>query len=163
VSFWDKLDYIGVDCYVPMYDHAGGAFFEGGEALLYGLSHAYGKKVLFTEIGIASQEGANSKPWEWQDNGKKADMDVQVAYFKTFLDHFGKASWFAGFWAWTWDAEAKGGPDDKSMVVQGKPVIQLFEDYFRQRSAAAAPGMSPAQKLQLSLSVQAALSSVILP
>jgi len=143
VPFWDALDYVGVDGYFPMLGGADERALENGwnayKPLLLAEARARGKPLLFTEVGIASQKGANRKPWDYRDFGP-VDAATQTAYFAAFLKVFGREPAFAGFLQWCWDLDpAAGGPDDKSMTVQGKPALAVLEEYFRASRAAPPP------------------------
>lgn len=133
VPFWGALDYVGVDAYFPMIG-GGHPFLLRQEWRAYKLmmkAKAHGKPILFTEVGIASQHGANRKPWAYRDFGE-VDPDVQARYLGAFLDVFGRDRGVAGFLQWCWDLDpSAGGPADKSMTVQGKPAQAVFESYFR--------------------------------
>ncbi len=95
------------------------------------LARIHGKPVLFTEIGLASQKGANLKPWDYHDFAA-LDLQVQADYLGAFLDAFGDRDWFAGMLYWAWDTEpGAGGPTDKSMTVQGKPALDVLTGAFR--------------------------------
>jgi hypothetical protein len=142
VTFWGSLDYIGINGYFPI---VGGhdprllaMSLKVYRPIISGVSQAYGKPVLFTEVGLSSQKGANRKPWSYRDYGS-VDAEVQKDYLEAFLQVFDREPYFAGFLQWCWDLNPDaGGPDDKSMTVRGKPALALLEDYFR-RSAAGAP------------------------
>lgn len=135
LSFWDSLDYIGVDGYFPL---AGGAnkrllklSWHAYIPLLKAISWRYGKPLLFTEIGVASQAGSSLKPWAYADSGA-LDVASQKIYFEAFLEIFGQEPYVAGFlqWAWAPDPNA-GGLSDKSMTVQGKPALEPLREYFQ--------------------------------
>ena len=135
VGFWDKLDYIGIDAYFPV---AGGSDVEALRAgwkmwvPSIAATAAYHKKpVIFTEAGISSQKGANLRPWDWGDFGE-LDLETQRAYYQAMLEAVGGEPWFRGFLCWDWNVDpSAGGPADKTLNVQGKPVQALLENVFR--------------------------------
>ncbi len=133
VGFWRELDYIGIDAYYPVLGGSNHVLLRMGwipiEAAVHALSAANGRPVIFTEFGLASQKGANLRPWDYSDFGK-LDLDVQTAYIQTFLDTFANKSWVAGFLNWAWDSNP-GGPADKSMSLRGKPALDVFTGLFR--------------------------------
>ncbi|MFI5348468.1 MAG: glycoside hydrolase family 113 [Elusimicrobiota bacterium] len=139
VTFWGSLDYIGIDGYFPL---AGGhsprllaLSWQVYLPVIESVASSYGKPVLFTEVGLSSQKGANRKPWEYRDFGP-VDAEVQKDYFEAFLNVFGEKPYFAGFLQWCWDLNPDaGGPADKSMTVQGKPALIVLENYFRRVEA----------------------------
>ncbi|MFI5346354.1 MAG: glycoside hydrolase family 113 [Elusimicrobiota bacterium] len=142
VGFWRDLDYIGIDAYYPVLGGTDRRLLGLGwlpyEAELKTLSAVHGRPILFTEYGIASQKGANLRPWEWRDFGP-ADAEVQAAYIEAFLRAFAGKSYVAGFLHWAWDMDpSHSGPGDKSMSVRGKPALDDIEGLFR-----ASRGVSP--------------------
>jgi len=143
VPFWDALDYVGVDGYFPLLGGGHPRLLRLGwrayKPLLLGVARAHGKPLLFTEVGLASQRGANRKPWAYDDFGP-VDARVQADYFAAFLDVFGREPAVAGFLQWCWDLDPNaGGPGDKSMTVQGKPALAVLESYFRSLRPAPPP------------------------
>jgi hypothetical protein len=143
VSFWGKLDYIGVDGYFPL---VGGKnrwalklSWQPYLAALKACSRAHGKPLLFTELGLASQQGASRRPWDYREFGP-LDLEEQTAYFEAFLEGFDPLPEFAGFLQWAWELKPDaGGPKDKSMTVQGKPALDALKAYFKRRGAPSGP------------------------
>ena len=149
VGFWRELDYIGIDAYYPVMGGSDRALLRFGwlpvVAAVYALSAANGRPVLFTEFGLASQKGANLRPWDYSDFGA-VDLGVQAAYVQTFLEAFATRPFVAGFLNWAWDSNP-GGPADKSMSLRGKPALDSFTGVLRaanRTSAYAAPPHAPA-------------------
>lgn len=142
IPFWRSLDYVGIDGYFPV---VGGRrpkvlamSLRAYLPVIRAVVRASGKPLLFTEVGISSQRGANRKPWSYRDFGP-VDAEVQKAYFEAFLDVFSRERSFAGFLQWCWDLNPDaGGPADKSMTVQGKPALDVLERYFASLDAPAA-------------------------
>ncbi|HXT01604.1 MAG TPA: hypothetical protein VN915_13090 [Elusimicrobiota bacterium] len=141
IPFWRSLDYVGIDGYFPAvggkHPRLMAASLRAYLPAIRAVVHASGKPLLFTEVGIASQRGANRKPWSYRDFGP-VDAGVQKAYFEAFLDAFSRERSFAGFIQWCWDLNPDaGGPNDKSMTVQGKPALDVLEKYFAGLNAPA--------------------------
>ncbi|MFI5362741.1 MAG: glycoside hydrolase family 113 [Elusimicrobiota bacterium] len=133
VGFWRELDFIGIDAYYPVAGGTNRTLLRVGwapiSASLHALAAANGRPILFTEFGLASQKGANLRPWDYSNFGA-LDLDVQAAYVQTFLDQFSTKSWVAGFLNWDWE-QNPGGPQDKSMTLRGKPALGVFTGLFR--------------------------------
>lgn len=143
VGFWKDLDLIGVDGYFPVPGGSNRAALAAAwrpwVLKLAALSKLYGKPVLFTEVGLAAQKGANLKPWAWNDYAE-LDLEVQAAYMDSFTRAFGNEPWYRGFLYWAWEADpARTGPKDKSMSVQGKPAGEVLRRAFRSAKAAPPP------------------------
>ncbi|MBI4345453.1 MAG: hypothetical protein HY553_01270 [Elusimicrobia bacterium] len=134
VPFWGALDFIGIDGYYPVPGKNRAEMRRNWgryRVALSALARIHGKPVLFTELGLASQRGANLRPWNWHDFGE-LDLQVQADYFAAFLDVFQDRDWFAGLLQWAWEVEPEaGGLRDKSMTVQGKPALDVLAAAFR--------------------------------
>jgi Ca2+-binding RTX toxin-like protein len=147
VSFWDLVDYIGVDAYIPLVVNNTNPTVEqlvngwiqpstnGWVNQIYGgksaiefyknLSEQYGKKVIFTEVGYRSRDGNAMDPGVWTDGGTVDHQEQQDAYtalFKVMTTHGGQ--WLDGAFLWSYhpfeNPEAHGvQPTD--FTTQGKP------------------------------------------
>jgi len=108
-SFWDLLDFIGIDAYYPVGDwdriHA-----ERIEPLL-----KYGKPIIFTEIGYRSIKNAHERPWDWKIKSE-VDYGEQARLWSLFLEV--EAPRISGFFHW---AEAPWGDDGTGYSIIGKP------------------------------------------
>lgn len=140
IGFWRELDFIGVDAYFPLGLPGSGGDRERLSRVwkkryipeLKSLAFAYGKPVLFTEIGVTSQKEAYVIPWNYKKLNK-VDLQGQVEYLAGFLDAFrDETDWFAGFllWIWTSDPDA-GGLDDRGHSVQNKPALDFLTRRFK--------------------------------
>ena len=75
VSFFDQLDFIGIDAYFPLTDKNNPSLEELKEGWsrylpeLEELSLKYNKDIIFVEVGYRSILGANKEPWNWQKRG----------------------------------------------------------------------------------------------
>ena len=88
VSFWDELDYIGVQGYFPLTNSTEPTVDEliaGWKSPLKELqvfSNKYDKPILFTEIGYKSTKDSGIEPWTWPQrldrNKREAIYSEQV-------------------------------------------------------------------------------------
>ena len=143
ISFWPELDSIGVDAYFPM-GKPGSSATAGQMTKIWRtvyipalrvLARINGKPILFSEIGISSQEGAHVMPWVYRRIGK-INLEVQADYFAAFFDAFdGQDSWFLGFWQWGWTVDPNdGGPNDHTHAIEGKPALEVLKREFTKKS-----------------------------
>ena len=113
ISFWDQLDYIGIQAYFPLTKKKSPeleTIKKGWDKHLTALEKVhkkYDKPILFTEVGYRSDIDATIKPWEWSSfladiTHKKSDRTQQLAYEALFQETWDR-SWFAGLYIWQWD------------------------------------------------------------
>lgn len=136
VTFWDQLDYIGVDAYFPL----SSAVNPGDKELLAschrlkselkGFSQEIGKPLLFTEYGFRSAEGAAGNHWEITRE-TTVDLDIQVRAYDAFLSTFWSEDWFAGGFLWKWHfIPDAGGFQNNDFTPQNKPVEATIKKWY---------------------------------
>jgi len=113
VSFWNRLDYIGIQAYFPLTKMENpdlDTIEKGWDKHLLelkGVHEQYGKPILFTEVGYKSESNATIKPWEWGSDfsiltKKKSDRTQQLAYEALFNKCWNQP-WLAGIYIWEWN------------------------------------------------------------
>ncbi len=155
VSFWDQVDFIGIDAYNPLASHpdpsveelvagwttvsrnrwaAGNAENQSPVDFYHRLSTTYRKPVIFTEIGYKSTAGAATMPGDWQRRGP-VSLQEQANAYQAFFKVWGKqASWMHGAFFWNWephptrDGEPPTGWGD--YTPQGKPAALVLRRGF---------------------------------
>lgn len=146
-----ELDVIGINAFFPLADQDGSdvkRLLEGGRqvaARIGELAKAWGKPVLFTEIGYTTRRDPAIKPWEWPDHMKDVQIDQAAqadAYAALIAPHIDQP-WFAGCFVWRMYAD----PDDLSQEAEWgfNPRGKLSELVVRDAFAAhwAADGAPP--------------------
>jgi serralysin len=145
VSFWDKVDYIGVDAYVPLtYSNAPTVdemvrawtetpasdwvrqIYDGKSVIEYykALSEQYGKKMIFTEVGYRSLDGTNKDPGAWSNGGtvdQQEQRDAYEALFKVMTTYGGQ--WLDGAFLWSYhpfENPESAGIQPTDYTTQGK-------------------------------------------
>ncbi len=136
ITWWDAVDYIGVDAYYPLTDENDPTVDELKAAwqerivLLENLSRRYGRPVIFTEIGYRSVDGANRAPWDWQRDGT-IDLQEQADCYQAVFESFWDQPWFLGVYWWMWWTDPSiGGPADDSYTLYGKPAEQILRVWY---------------------------------
>jgi hypothetical protein len=138
VKFWDVLDIVGVDAYFPIAprDDAGRldllAGWEPWLQRLQLLHHQTGKKIMMTEIGYRSIDGAGLAPFSFGGNGS-LDLQEQADLYWAALEATGDKPWIEGMDWWNWRADGSGGPANLDYTPEGKPAEEQL------RSAWAGP------------------------
>jgi len=147
VKFWDALDYVGVDAYFPLtnlynptvqqlinaWSLAASGWWGSGRNWTNELYLTYlqtGKKIIFTEIGYCSQNGANIQPWNWNFS-PTVDLQEQADCYQAALEVFKNKPWFEGWFWWSWETDPDaGGPSDKHYTPQNKPAQNVLMQYY---------------------------------
>ena len=145
VQFWDDLDLIGIDAYMPLQT---GELQPSVEQLttawepyverMSSLAEGWGRSVLFTELGYESRVGTATQASgpaagsvdedaeEAQDPlaGEQAQADAYEAAFEALSDQ----SWFEGIWWWEWSAEGLS-PASDGFSPEGKLAADVLTDW----------------------------------
>lgn len=125
VPFWDALDLVGVDFYLPVArrrDPGRLEILSEWQPWLHQLALLHeqtGKKILFTEIGYRSVDGAGLHPYAFE-NAASIDLQEQADLYWAALEASGSRDWIAGMLWWNWLAGGGGGPDDQDFTPKGK-------------------------------------------
>lgn len=136
ITWWDAVDFIGVDAYYPLTDHNDPtlaeleAAWEPISATLSSLAATWNRPVLFTEVGYRSVDGANVAPWDWQSSAP-IDLQEQADCYQALINSVGDAAWLAGIFWWMWWADDTiGGPEDDSYTPYGKPAEDVLCAFY---------------------------------
>jgi hypothetical protein len=137
ITWWDALDYIGVDAYYPLTTVNDPtladlkAAWERPIAILETLHHRYDKPIILTEIGYRSVDGANRQPWDWAKSGA-VDLQEQADSYHAVLDSLWARPWLAGIYWWNWDPNpAWGGPNDPGYTPHDKPAEAILRAFYQ--------------------------------
>lgn len=126
VSFWDALDYIGLQEYYPLPpDLDANAVVARVEAV----QKKFNKPVVFTEAGFPSLKAANQQPWD--DAGRRpVDDQLQAECYEAIFNAFYKQPWFQGMYWWKVETNGNGGPLDGSHVPWNKPAMEVVKRWY---------------------------------
>ena len=138
VTFWEDLDYIGIDAYFPLsvekqpsIETLQKAWVPRKETL-NDFSQSLNKPMLFTEYGYRSVEFCSKAPWETADD-KQFDMVAQKNALEALYRTFWNEPWFAGGFLWKWfpDHSNAGGINDRRFTPQNKHGQQVVAKWYR--------------------------------
>ncbi len=136
VTWWDAVDYIGVDAYYPLTSKDDPTVAELKTAwqpyvsTLEALASTWNKSIIFTEIGYRSQDGANQHPWDWQIDGT-VDLQEQADTYQAAFESVFNQSWFAGMYWWVWETDPfQGGPCDDGYTPYDKPAEHVLRSWY---------------------------------
>lgn len=131
IGFWDALDSIGVDAYMPLTSAAARdstpsvdelrEAWEPYVARLERLREKVGgdKPVRFTELGYAGRLGATVRP-STEDTAAPVDPAVQAVAYEAALLAWRRVPWFVGIWWWDWSLDGRSaGFADGSYTPRG--------------------------------------------
>jgi Ca2+-binding RTX toxin-like protein len=170
VSFWDKVDYIGVDPYVPLTEKnnptvaelkagwtsvstnpwvAAQSNYQSPVDFYHSLSTQYGKPVIFPEIGYRSIDGANKLPGNWSQNAP-VDLQEQADAYQAFFEVWSQqTSWMKGAFLWNWEPrinpQTTQGWD--GYTPQDKPAETVITEWYGGTATAPTPPPPPAPEL----------------
>lgn len=141
ITFWDKLDYIGVDAYFSLIPDATPSVCDLKEAWipfvdkLRAFSVKENKPMLFTEWGYLSLDGCAYETWELEKDRSSAAINeqAQANACQALLETFGKENWWAGGFQWKWYADVSTSPRDYSddYTPQRKITENVLQTLYR--------------------------------
>ncbi|MBI1785380.1 hypothetical protein HYR69_09575 [Candidatus Sumerlaeota bacterium] len=144
VPFWDDLDAIGISGYYELAKSHGYGLDElerswesEKDALLSwrSLSHP-SKKIVFTEIGYANQQGAAIHPWDYTRDAPPNPAEQALCY-EAFIRAWHGHPELDGVFFYDWFGT--GGPADTSYSPRCKPAALLIKIWY---GRLAQPGVS---------------------
>lgn len=134
ISWWDGLDYIGINAYYNLtnkYDPSISELKKGWGSyipFIENLSSSFNKSVIFTEIGYQNRNGTARAPW-WV-SGELDNQEQEDAYEAAF-EAFWNRTWFKGmFW---WDRDTYPYTDyryDNGFRTLGKPAERVMKKWY---------------------------------
>ena len=137
VTFWDQLDYIGIDAYWPLCEEQTpslATLATGWRKPLKSIEQVqqqYQKPVLFTEYGYESRDYATRG--HWQQDEAVVNLEAQQNAYQALYDMFWDRPWFAGGFLWKWfpnHVEA-GGEGHAGYTPQNKPALAVIRKTYR--------------------------------
>ncbi len=145
ISFWDDLDYIGIQAYFPIAskDSSGIEYMKSQWTEhceeIFKISEKYNKPVLITEMGYKSSINAGVEPWLWDEHWRakgpniRASEEMQVQCYKAFFETTWKKEWCAGTFIWNWKSpyDKYGGPQSSTFTPQRKKSEEIIRYYFQ--------------------------------
>lgn len=145
VSFWDSLDFIGIDAYFPLDDDNNATadkikndWTSCSASGYYGVNWIYaidtfrqskGKDVIFTEIGYPSANGGAKEPWRWDLS--PVNLTLQSNCYRGTILAWKDFPWFKGFFWWDWGVYLSGGgSSDTHHTPMNKPAEKVLKELY---------------------------------
>lgn len=139
VTFWNKLDFIGIDAYFPVTNSKRPDSTElknGFEKLskkLNFFSDSCDQKILFTEYGFRSLDYSTSGYYKYQTEELSTNTELQAAAYKAFLSEFWNKPWIKGGFFWKYQFRTKsvlGGLNNNRYTPQYKPAQSIVSEFY---------------------------------
>ena len=151
VSFWDELDYIGVQAYFSLTNKEEASLEElkaGWEKPIDELkrySQKFNKPVLFTEVGYKSTKDSGKTPWEWPQRISREDRELihsvehQADLYEALFTEVFDQPFIAGVHLWKWfptyeddQSSYRSRAFDIDFSPQGKPAEAVMSKWYKQ-------------------------------
>ncbi len=141
VTFWDDLDYVGIDAYFPLVEDKTPSHNDLINAWQKPLQeirtmHQKTKKpILFTEFGYLSVDGCAHKTWELEKHVHDLPINeqAQANALDALFAVFSKEDYWAGGFLWKWFPNMKGheGYPASDYTPQGKIGEEVLQKWYR--------------------------------
>jgi hypothetical protein len=135
ITFWDALDYIGLDNYYPVRSASndGPAAIEKGflqqKMKLQAIVKRWNKPLLFTEIGYMAMEGAGMGSSE--DKYPDYDEQMQEKCYRMAMKTYWNEPWFAGMYWWKWFSNPEDrGRDADPHSPHGRSAEKAIAEFY---------------------------------
>ncbi len=136
VSFWDKLDYISVNCYYPLSaktdptDAELLAAFEKNLDIIERVHIKYNLPVLFTEIGFKSIAAPWINPHKDADEQDYSE-DAQKRCYSIMQQAMADEDWIKGVYFWKWPSYMQYSDEyNKDFTPCGKEAEAVIKNWF---------------------------------
>lgn len=156
VSFWDKLDAIGMNFYFPINrmddwhqpwpqvkdkynDPSYEDLLEGWQLWVDTLDRwqeKMNKPILITEVGYASQRGCTYQPWSWYLG--EADYEEQYLAYKALFEVWGRkqvvngnfdnGNYIQGVYFFGWNSEK---PENDRSYIPSEAAKSIIKEWFK--------------------------------
>ncbi len=158
ISWWNRLDYIGISAYFPLslknrptldelvsgWTHFTDAYGDtyNWVAAIGAVQARVGKPVLFTEIGFGSYPNTAGR-WDVTEV-KTVDLEAQRRAYEATLRVWSAVPWFKGIYWWYWDTDpSAGGATDRGQTPLNKPAADVITAWFGGTGAVPAVVAAP--------------------
>lgn len=135
ITFWNELDYIGIDGYFPLNKEKTPTVAETIsnwkpiEKQLSYYSDSLKKQILFTEYGYRNIDFSGKQPWI-DNNQSSNNEEAQSNLYQAFYQSIWKQNWFAGGFLWKWypNHQNAGGKNNNRFTPQNKAAEKVIKE-----------------------------------
>ena len=142
VTFWDQLDFVGIDAYFPLTYKADPTLEDIKEGWnkwkgeLEAWHREVQKPIVFTEIGYSSAACAPSEPWK--EGMGEPDLEIQANCYRAVFESLVGSPWLEGVYWWKWAPTIYGGgANNRNFTPLNKPAAQIVEAQYKTMKTAA--------------------------
>ncbi len=142
VPFWDALDFVGISAYFPLTESETPSVnylsvkWRSIVSKLRRYARRQGRRILFTEYGYLSVDGAAGKTWELEKQvdhlnlNEAAQANALEALYSSWVDE----DFWAGGFLWKWFPESLGheGYLEKDYTPQDKEAEEVIRKWYGQ-------------------------------
>ncbi|MFQ5602651.1 MAG: hypothetical protein ACE5HS_05230 [bacterium] len=139
ITFWDELDYIGLNLYYPLSQKDTVTVAELKHGMATGLPivekvvQKYKKPLLLTEVGFTSSPQSWKVPHE-RKRRTPVNLEHQALAYQAIFESFWDKEWFYGFYWWKWPTYLEdGGEYHNGFTPNGKPAEKVVQQWYSKR------------------------------
>jgi len=135
ITFWQDLDYIGVDTYFPINRMETPSIkktlknWRSVQKQLRKISKKENRKILLTEFGYRSIAYAGKRPWTHNKGEDTPNNEGQRNLYEAFFQTFWKKNWIAGGFSWKWYCTPHY-KEPTSFAIQNKPALKVLQGWY---------------------------------
>jgi hypothetical protein len=138
ITFWNHLDYIGVNAYYPLSkkdnpsEEELKAGFDRALEQIHSVHERYRKPVLVTEVGFTS----TPTPWKApHESGRRRPVNLEDqarSYDIVFQGLQDATTWVRGVYWWKWPSDLEhGGGGHTGFTPNGKPAENVVRKWYK--------------------------------
>lgn len=137
VTFWDQLDYIGMNNYNELWDKPGATVpqlltrWEPIKKKILAFAAEKKKPFMFTEVGWHNLVNTISEPWNYVAEGN-IDLNEQLHAYQSFVQTWQNVphDQFMGAFIWEWSPGVDGATNHGSYSLKGTPALEVVKKWF---------------------------------
>ncbi len=141
VSFWDELDFIGIDAYFPLTEEKLPTIstlknkWKPIVGSIKAVSNKFSKPILFTEYGYLSVDCCADKTWELEAKIRDCNINeqAQANALQALYEVFEKETFWAGGFLWKWYPKDGGHVEypGRDYTPQGKVAYDVVKKFHK--------------------------------
>lgn len=134
IVWLDDLDLLGINAYHKMSEGGGRPSVEDMKARwapilaeMKAWHERWGKPIVVTEVGYASQSGATDHPWDYTAS-ETVDLQIQADAYRALFGSWNGKAWVSAIFIYDWWGE--GGTNHTGYTARDKPAEAVLRAWF---------------------------------